>query len=509
METMLNPGARIGAFTLIRPLGAGGAAEVWLACDATLGREVALKVARKTDDAATRRFLAEARALAAVRHPNVMPILSFGVDDATGHPYFAMPAMPATLAERLGEASQLTEAETAALGMALVDALSALHAAGLVHRDLKPSNILLDGAGEPVLSDPGPSGGGTPGWVAQEQLDHRDATPATDYHALGLVLYRALTGALPPPAGVLPPGLEPPPGTLPVDLSPAPSNGWERLLVALLAPDPAERLADAGVVRKRLARLLRMARARAAFRRLALPSAVVAASAAAICVAAALTVKTRTATPREATSQETTQREEVAESEFDSRKWAGHVADSLQKIIDEAVREQSLAGAVVGESGIVVPRGRSLLLGDLDEENAHPVILDGGRLLLGRSTEELKELANGLRDFASGKTGEMPRLAEPKGRRYVLFPILLTDNGGGIESLDVYAKQAQEFRIAGGIMPATGADSPTLHVFGFSDIVLDLDGLDPRVKVTGCGKAVGSRQRGGVRWFDSENPLIR
>lgn len=501
METMLNPGARIGSFTLIRPLGAGGAADVWLADDATLGREVALKVARKADGAATRRFLAEARALAAVRHPRVMPILSFGVDDATGRPYFAMPAMPATLAERLGEANQLSEAETASLGMALVDALSALHAAGLVHRDLKPSNILLDGAGEPVLSDPGPSGGGTPGWVAQEQLDHRDATPATDYHALGLVLYRALTGALPPPSGVLPPGLEPPPGTLPVDLSPAPSAGWERLLVALLKPDPAERLADAGTVRKRLAGLFRRARARAALRRLARHAAIAAASAAAICAAAALIAKMGAARPQSEA--------EVVESEFDERKWAGQAADSLQRIVGEAVREPFPAGSAGMESAIVVPRGRSLLLGDLDKENMRPVVLDGGRLLLGRSAGELQGLANCLRDFASGKTNEMPWLVSPKGRRFVLFPILVTDNGGGIESLDEYAKQAREFRIWGGVRPAAGADSPTLHVFGFTDIVLDLDGIDPGVKVTGCGKVADSRRHGDIRWFDDENPLTR
>ena len=126
----LAPGRPFGgAFTLLRPLGAGGAASVWLAREDALGREVALKIPASGDPAARGRFLDEARALAAVRHPGVAPVLRYGTDPATSLPFFAMPVFPRTLADRLDGGARLPEAEAAALGLALVPAIAALHAA--------------------------------------------------------------------------------------------------------------------------------------------------------------------------------------------------------------------------------------------------------------------------------------------------------------------------------------------------------------------------------------------
>ena len=272
MESELREGMRIGGgFVLVRPLGAGGAGEVWLATESALGRDVAVKVSMARDEVSSERFIAEARALASVRHPAVVPILHFGTDEATGRSFFAMPVFPSTLKDRLDAAKRLPEAEVAALGIALTDAIAALHAAGVVHRDIKPSNILLDATGAPVLADPGPVGGGTREWAAPEQLapakgNCEGKSPvgavgaAADYYALGLVLYRALTGELPPPRGVLPPAIEPPAGTLPRDIRPRPSHAWEGLLVALLKQDPATRLADATAIRKALRRLRQISR---------------------------------------------------------------------------------------------------------------------------------------------------------------------------------------------------------------------------------------------------------
>ena len=299
----LAPGRLFGgAFTLLRPIGAGGAASVWLAREDALGREVALKVPARTDPAARGRFLVEARALAAVRHPGVVAVLRWGEDPATGLPFFAMPVHPATLADRFAREPRLPEADAAALGLALVPALAALHAAGIAHRDLKPSNVLLDASGAPVLADPCGPRGGTPAWAAPEQLAgenensslvtcHSSLVPAggaaADWHALGLLLYRALAGALPPPHGILPAAIEPPRGSLPRDLRPRPSRGWEPLLRALLDPDPARRLSDPAAILRALRRLRRRALLRARLRQLRRPAlvALVALAAAALLAA--------------------------------------------------------------------------------------------------------------------------------------------------------------------------------------------------------------------------------
>ena len=127
--------------------------------------------------------------------------------------------------------------------------------------------------GGTVLADPGPTGGGTREWAAPEQLSPTlGIGAAADFHAVGLVLYRALTGELPPPRGVLPSAIEPPPGTLPRNLDPRPSRGWESLFVALLNPSPEERLTDIVRIRTTLARLRRRAHARAFAKRAARPA---------------------------------------------------------------------------------------------------------------------------------------------------------------------------------------------------------------------------------------------
>ena len=222
MET-LPAGVRFGGdYEILRVLGAGGMATVYEAREEPIGRVVALKVLDRAEPALRARFLAEARTMAGLRHPGVAEILRFGTDAATGLPFLAMKPYPGSLADRLGDSRALAEADAAALGLRLADALAALHAADppVVHRDVKPSNVLLDETGAPVLADFGvakrlapeetlhtlSSAGTQPGtwsYAAPEQRTGLPLSPAADWYAFGVLLYRCLTGGFPPPGGAL------------------------------------------------------------------------------------------------------------------------------------------------------------------------------------------------------------------------------------------------------------------------------------------------------------------
>ena len=470
----LAPGRLFGgAFTLLRPIGAGGAASVWLA------REVALKVPARTDPAARGRFLDEARALAAVRHPGVVAVLRWGEDPATGLPFFAMPVHPATLADRFAREPRLPEADAAALGLALVPALAALHAAGIAHRDLKPSNVLLDASGAPVLADPCGPRGGTPAWAAPEQLAgenensslvtcHSSLVPAggaaADWHALGLLLYRALAGALPPPHGILPAAIEPPRGSLPRDLRPRPPRGWEPLL------------------RARLRQL----------RRPALVALV------ALAAAALLAAVLRTAVGFVPSGS-------PVPAPSPAKDWTRQYADNLRKRLAAVLPNP----APDSENRIVVPAGSLLLSGDIPSAaNPPTIVLDGGTLLFSPGIGALREIAGRCDRFLS----EAPDTATgtpdvlPARREWLANPILVTARGGFLDTADgeIHAFVTNSVRLA------SGAESATLDVFGFSSIILDRNRLDPELSVTGCGSVADFLPDGRVRnrrWFDPEEPL--
>jgi len=191
-------------FELLRPLGAGGMGEVWLARERPLGREVALKVMRDSDGPArSERFRREARALAALEHPSILPVLRGGEDPATRRPFIAMRAVllspeeirrlcretlrcplprgvaeasvdshaesaepaefsggagggasrPLSLADLLDGGKALPQEAVLRLARDLAGALGAAHAAGILHRDVKPSNVLYDASGRALLAD--------------------------------------------------------------------------------------------------------------------------------------------------------------------------------------------------------------------------------------------------------------------------------------------------------------------------------------------------------------------
>jgi eukaryotic-like serine/threonine-protein kinase len=214
---------RLGRFRLLRVLGRGAQATVWLAHDPRLDREVAIKridldslAAPAAGGAAVHEWLAEARAVSRLTHPNIVPV--FEADEADGQPYLVFEYVEGrTLAEARRGRGPMAPRDAAALLLGVLDALAAAHAAGIVHRDLKPSNVLLGSDGRarvmdfgiaarvaPVRDGPGngPGNGrdggrivGTPGYMSPEAARGDAPAPAMDLFAAGLLLAELLAGA--------------------------------------------------------------------------------------------------------------------------------------------------------------------------------------------------------------------------------------------------------------------------------------------------------------------------
>jgi serine/threonine protein kinase/tetratricopeptide (TPR) repeat protein len=200
---------RIGPYRIDGILGRGGMGEVYRAWDPRLERHVALKriLPDRASPKARVRFWREARILAALKHPGLVALHDIGeVDDAL---YLTMELVTG---EPLSTARGARWSLDAALSLVieLADAAGAAHAAGVIHRDIKPSNILIELSGAPRLIDFGlahkddeeeltSSGAllGTWSWMAPEQISGEPATPRTDVHALGAVLYTLLAGESP------------------------------------------------------------------------------------------------------------------------------------------------------------------------------------------------------------------------------------------------------------------------------------------------------------------------
>jgi serine/threonine-protein kinase len=202
---------QLGKYFLVRKIGSGGMSSVYKAIDQDSKKPVAVKVLPPgLDDAENfrRRFEREAKILMRLRHPHIVPLLDFGVED--GIYYMVMPLMEVgTLRERLHKGPIRPE-EGAVIVRQLAEALQFAHNAGMVHRDVKPSNVLMDGDGNAWLSDfgtayvrnatanlTGSSVIGTPQYMAPEQARGEPVSEKTDVYALGIVLYQMCTGQLP------------------------------------------------------------------------------------------------------------------------------------------------------------------------------------------------------------------------------------------------------------------------------------------------------------------------
>ncbi|MBK6404268.1 MAG: protein kinase [Holophagales bacterium] len=209
---MTQKGRRLGRYRLEELLGQGGMAEVWRAADERLGRTVAVKVihsAHLRDGHFRERFHREARLVASLDHPNVLPVYDYG--DEEGVPYLVMPYLDGgTLRDRM-MGSPIPFAQAVSWIHQLADALDAAHAAGILHRDVKPANVLIRRDDRLALADFGiakmvesPTGltatgmvVGTPIYMAPEQAQGKPATPASDLYALAVLAYELLSGRPP------------------------------------------------------------------------------------------------------------------------------------------------------------------------------------------------------------------------------------------------------------------------------------------------------------------------
>jgi serine/threonine protein kinase len=218
-ETTASPAAatpggmrtQIGRYQIVRKLGEGGMGAVYLAHDPQLDRPVAIKLPRAV--ACDPRVLREARAAAALRHPNICPIFDMGED--CGQPYLCMAYIRGeTLAAQLARLGVPPVDNAVALVRKLALAMHEAHRLNILHRDLKPANIMIDEHGEPVIMDFGLARSctplatqltaagvilGTPAYMPPEQIEGDPARigPACDIYSLGVILYELLTGTVP------------------------------------------------------------------------------------------------------------------------------------------------------------------------------------------------------------------------------------------------------------------------------------------------------------------------
>ena len=199
-----DSGQKWGQFELLDRVGRGSFGEVYRAWDPSLEREVGLKILlpRSVDEGAQfEELLREARALAAVRHPNILPI--YGVDRHDGRVGFWTDFVHGkTLAALVREQGPFGHRETALIGLDITKALSAVHRAGLVHRDIKAENVMREEGGRILLMDFGLSAlatrqqdlAGSPRYMAPELFRGAEASVATDIYAAGVLLFYLVTG---------------------------------------------------------------------------------------------------------------------------------------------------------------------------------------------------------------------------------------------------------------------------------------------------------------------------
>src|SRR6202040_762153 len=215
----LAPTTRLGPYEIIAPLGAGGMGEVVRARDTRLGREVALKIlpesfARESDR--LHRFEQEARAIAALNHPNILAV--FDIGQHNGSPFLVSELLEGESLRAVLDGGAVPQRKTIEYGVQIAQGLAAAHDKGIVHRDLKPENVFVTKDGRVKILDFGlaklaqktsaaaegitltsshTAAGvimGTASYMAPEQVRGESADPRTDIFAFGAVLYEMLSG---------------------------------------------------------------------------------------------------------------------------------------------------------------------------------------------------------------------------------------------------------------------------------------------------------------------------
>ena len=205
-------GTRIGQYEIVERLGGGGMAVVYRAVQQPLGREVALKALSSElfqDDGFVKRFETEAKTLAKLDHPNILPIYDFEVIDGTA--FLTMPLIRGGTLRDILNRGALDPLTAWRYLREIGDGLQHAHDAGIVHRDLKPTNVLIHQDGRAMLADFGLARGagqpthlttiglaiGTPGYMAPEQVMGHDVDRRADIYAMGVLTFEMLTGKLP------------------------------------------------------------------------------------------------------------------------------------------------------------------------------------------------------------------------------------------------------------------------------------------------------------------------
>ncbi len=266
--TVWNPAG--GRFRRIRQLGRGGFGTVWLAVDEQLARTVAVKLAHAPDNETEQRMVREARALAAVRHPNCVRVFDI-VQDPDGLAIIMEYIDGQPLSDVVLKSGMLADTLAARLWVNMADALAAAHEQGVLHRDVKPSNVIVDTQGTAHLIDFGIARSkgdstltatgmmvGTPDFLAPETARGEAASPASDGWQLAATVSYALTGQ--PPRG----SRENPISSLMAAAQGEPCvklpqhSAHSRLLASALDADPAKR-PTLGAIRNELSSWLSQA----------------------------------------------------------------------------------------------------------------------------------------------------------------------------------------------------------------------------------------------------------
>ena len=198
-----------GRYQVLRQIGSGGMADVWLAEDTHLQRRVALKILHRRfaqDREFVERFRREAEAAAGLQHPNIVAVYDRG--EFEGAHYIAMRYVEGPTLKQLID-SGLTPAQAVPLVRQVLEGARFAHRHGIVHRDLKPQNVIVDEEGKAMVTDFGIARAGvseitqtgsvmgTPHYLSPEQAQGHDVTSVSDLYSIGVILYEALTGRVP------------------------------------------------------------------------------------------------------------------------------------------------------------------------------------------------------------------------------------------------------------------------------------------------------------------------
>jgi hypothetical protein len=257
-------GKQFGPYQIVIPLGEGGMAAVYKAYQPGMDRYIALKILPRhfaQDPQFVARFEQEAKILAKLQHPHILPVFDYG--QADGYTYIVMPFLQSGALTGLMGGAPLPLTQIRRIISQVGDALDYAHSRGLIHRDVKPSNVLLDERGNCLLTDFGiakmvessahltATGGfiGTPAYMSPEQGLGQKLDGRSDIYALGIILYEMVTGRVPykaeTPMAVVVKHINdslPPPR----QVNPNLPEALERVILKALAKRPEDRYATAG-----------------------------------------------------------------------------------------------------------------------------------------------------------------------------------------------------------------------------------------------------------------------